>query len=141
MHLPNGFRFAGVSAGIKTRANTKDVALIVSDEPCVAAGVYTTNQIVAAPVVISRSRTPSDHIRGIVINSGNANACTGTRGHDDAIEMTRLAAAAASDTEPLTPEQFVVMSTGVIGRFLPWRRFEMESIWPQSILATPSPIT
>jgi glutamate N-acetyltransferase / amino-acid N-acetyltransferase len=122
MHLPNGFRFAGVSAGIKTRSNTKDVALIVSDEPCVAAGVYTTNQIVAAPVVISRSRTPSDHIRGIVVNSGNANACTGTRGHNDAIEMTRLAAAAASDAEPLTPEQFVVMSTGVIGRFLPMEK-------------------
>ncbi|MFN7627789.1 MAG: bifunctional ornithine acetyltransferase/N-acetylglutamate synthase, partial [Pirellula sp.] len=89
--LPRGFRFAGVSCGIKSRANAKDVTLIISDEPCVAAGVYTTNQIVAAPVVISRSRTPSDRVRGIVVNSGNANACTGTRGHSDAIEMTRLA--------------------------------------------------
>lgn len=117
--LPRGFRFAGVSAGIKTRANTKDIALIVADEPCVAAGVYTTNQIVAAPVVISRSRTPSDQIRGIVINSGNANACTGTRGHQDAVEMTRLAAETVSGSAPSTAEQFVVMSTGVIGRFLP----------------------
>lgn len=119
MHLPNGFRFAGVSAGIKTRANTKDITLIVSDEPCVAAGVYTTNQIVAAPVVVSRQRTPSDQIRGIVVNSGNANACTGTRGHSDAIEMTRLAAQAIGGEQPLDPEQFVVMSTGIIGRFLP----------------------
>jgi glutamate N-acetyltransferase / amino-acid N-acetyltransferase len=117
--LPRGFRFAGVSAGIKTRANTKDIALIVADEPCVAAGVYTTNQIVAAPVVLSRSRTPSDQIRGIVINSGNANACTGTRGHQDAVEMTRLAAESISGSAPSTAEQFVVMSTGVIGRFLP----------------------
>jgi glutamate N-acetyltransferase/amino-acid N-acetyltransferase len=56
MQLPKGFRFAGVSAGIKSRAGAKDVAMIVSDLPCTAAGVYTTNQIVAAPVVLSRSR-------------------------------------------------------------------------------------
>ncbi|MFN9626256.1 MAG: bifunctional ornithine acetyltransferase/N-acetylglutamate synthase, partial [Planctomycetota bacterium] len=89
--LPTGFRFAGVSAGIKSRAGAKDVTLIVSDSPCTAAGVYTTNQIVAAPVVLSRSRTPSANIRGIVINSGNANACTGQQGDLDAGEMTRLA--------------------------------------------------
>ncbi len=120
--LPRGFRFAGVSCGIKSRANAKDVTLIISDQPCVAAGVYTTNQIVAAPVVISRSRTPSDRIRGIVVNSGNANACTGTRGHSDAIEMTRLAAQAVSHQTPLSDDQFVVMSTGVIGRFLPMEK-------------------
>ncbi len=82
--LPNGFRYAGVSCGIKTKPNTKDVALIVSDHPCVGAGVYTTNQVVAAPVVLSRTRTPSDSMRAIVVNSGNANACTGTRGMNDA---------------------------------------------------------
>lgn len=120
--LPRGFRFAGVSCGIKSRANAKDVTLIISDQPCVAAGVYTTNQIVAAPVVISRSRTPSDRVRGIVVNSGNANACTGTRGHSDAVEMTRLAAQAVSHQTPLSDDQFVVMSTGVIGRFLPMEK-------------------
>jgi glutamate N-acetyltransferase/amino-acid N-acetyltransferase len=120
MQIPKGYRFAGVSAGIKTRSGTKDVCLIVSDEPCVAAGVYTTNQIVAAPVVLSRHRTPGDAMRGIVINSGNANACTGSRGDQDADEMTRLAAAACGPG--ISAEQFLVMSTGVIGRFLPMEK-------------------
>ena len=122
MHLPIGFRFAGVVSGIKSRAGARDVTLIVSDSPCIAAGVYTTNQIVAAPVVVSRSRTPSDTIRGIVVNSGNANACTGTRGHRDAIEMIEHAAKAIDPSGKLSSEQFVVMSTGIIGRFLPMEK-------------------
>ena len=124
MHLPLGFRFAGVVGGIKSRVGARDIALIVSDTPCVAAGVYTTNQIVAAPVVVSRSRTPSSTIRGVVINSGNANACTGTRGHQDAVEMTTHAAAAIDPSGNLTAEQFVVMSTGIIGRFLPMEKIK-----------------
>ncbi|MEQ1824444.1 MAG: bifunctional glutamate N-acetyltransferase/amino-acid acetyltransferase ArgJ [Pirellula sp.] len=119
VHLPIGFRFAGVSSRIKSRPGARDVTLIVSDTPCVAAGVYTTNQIVAAPVVVSRNRTPSKSIRGIVVNSGNANACTGVQGFQDAVEMTRLAASAIDPAGKLTADQFVVMSTGVIGRFLP----------------------
>ena len=119
MHLPIGFRFAGVAGGIKARVGARDVTLIVSDTPCVAAGVYTTNQIVAAPVVVSRSRTPSNTIRGVVVNSGNANACTGSRGYLDAVEMTNYAASAVDPTGKLTADQFVVMSTGIIGRFLP----------------------
>lgn len=120
IEIPQGYRFSGVSAGIKTRVGAKDVSLIVSDKPCVAAGVYTTNQIVAAPVVLSRSRTPCDAMRGIVINSGNANACTGSRGQNDADEMTRLAADACGDAT--RSDQFLVMSTGVIGRFLPMEK-------------------
>jgi glutamate N-acetyltransferase / amino-acid N-acetyltransferase len=116
MHLPKGFRFAGVSAAIKTRPNTRDVTLIVLDKPGCGAGVYTTNQVVAAPVVLSRTRTPNSAIRALVVNSGNANACTGAQGMADAQEMTQLAAAAISDC---SAEQVVVMSTGVIGRFLP----------------------
>ncbi len=119
MHLPKGFRFAGVSAGIKSRAGVKDVALIVSDTPCTAAGVYTTNQIVAAPVVLSRSRTPSNRLRGIVINSGNANACTGTQGDKDAAEMTALAAKSVKLQGQSSEQDFLVMSTGIIGRHLP----------------------
>ncbi len=121
-HLPTGFRFAGVSSGIKTKKGAKDVTLIVSDGPCVAAGVYTTNQVVAAPVVVSRARTPSKSIRGIVVNSGNANACTGAQGDRDAIQMTAIAAKAVDPSGKLTAEQFVVMSTGVIGRFLPMEK-------------------
>lgn len=122
MHLPKGFRFAGVSAGIKSRAGAKDVALIVSDTPCTAAGVYTTNQIVAAPVVLSRSRTPSNRLRGIVVNSGNANACTGTQGDKDAAEMTALAAKSVKLQGQSSEQDFLVMSTGIIGRHLPMEK-------------------
>ena len=122
MQLPKGFRFAGVSAGIKSRAGAKDVALIVSESPCTAAGVYTTNQIVAAPVVLSRSRTPSAKLRGIVVNSGNANACTGQQGDLDAAEMTKLAAASLPEKLACNEENFLVMSTGNIGRKLPMNK-------------------
>ncbi|XZE19963.1 bifunctional glutamate N-acetyltransferase/amino-acid acetyltransferase ArgJ [Pirellulaceae bacterium SH449] len=124
VHLPVGFRFAGVSAGIKTKPNTKDVTLIVSDSPCVAAGVYTTNKIVAAPVVLSRTRTPSNSFRGIVVNSGNANACTGEQGFRDAVRMAELAASSVQSDGSVRSEQFLVMSTGVIGRFLPMDKIE-----------------
>ena len=124
MQLPKGFRFAGVSAGIKSRAGAIDVTLIVSDTPCTAAGVYTTNLIVAAPVVLSRSRTPSANIRGIVVNSGNANACTGQQGDLDAAEMTRLAAANLPQELHAHAEDFLVMSTGIIGRKLPMAKIQ-----------------
>jgi len=116
--VPNGFRMTGVSCGIKSVAGKNDLALIVADRPCVAAGVYTQNRIFAAPVAVDRSRTPSDRIRVIVANSGNANACTGERGLRDAQEMGRLAAAAfqaADDTA-------LVLSTGIIGEFLPMEK-------------------
>ncbi|MEZ6134562.1 MAG: bifunctional glutamate N-acetyltransferase/amino-acid acetyltransferase ArgJ [Pirellulaceae bacterium] len=121
--LPKGFQFAGVSCGIKAKPNTKDVAVIWSDVPAVAAGVYTQNQVVAAPVILCRNRTPLANARGIVINSGNANACTGSQGDADAQRMCELlaesrAALPAADAT-LQAEQIMVMSTGVIGRFLP----------------------
>ena len=78
-------------------------------------GVYTQNLVFAAPVALDRSRTPSDRIRAVVICSGVANACTGERGLDDAREMARLAAAACGAAE----DQVLVLSTGVIGAFLP----------------------
>jgi glutamate N-acetyltransferase / amino-acid N-acetyltransferase len=113
--VPQGFRLAAVHCGIKSRADRKDLTLIVTDGPAVAAGVYTRNLIFAAPVAIDRARTPSGKIRGIIANSGNANACTGERGLADAHEMTRLAAEAVS----AAPEEFLVLSTGIIGEFLP----------------------
>ena len=83
-----------------------------------AAGVYTQNLIVAAPVELDRQRTPVADARVIVVNSGNANACTGERGMRDAREMARLAAAACGAEE----RQVLVMSTGVIGQFLPMEK-------------------
>ncbi len=117
--LPVGFRFASAASSIKTRANAKDVTLIVSDYPASAAGVYTQNQVVAAPVVLCRGRTPMRDARAVVVNSGNANACTGVRGMQDAQRMCEIAAGAIDATGGVRPDQVLVMSTGVIGRFLP----------------------
>lgn len=112
--LPNGFQFSGVTCGIKA-SGKPDLSLIVTDLPVVAAGVFTQNQIVAAPVVLSRSRTPCASIRAVVANSGNANACTGEQGMANAREMcAQVAAEVGCDAE-----QVLVMSTGVIGKMLP----------------------
>lgn len=113
MLVPRGFRCAGLACGIKA-SGRPDLALVVGDPGTVAAGVYTQNQIVAAPVVLSRSRTPGA-IRGVIINSGNANACTGDRGFRDAEEMTELAAQQLG----CTASEVLVMSTGIIGHHLP----------------------
>lgn len=113
--VPRGFRAAGVHCGIKGNPNRLDLTLIVGDEPFVAAGVYTQNRIFAAPVAVDRARTPSDQMRVLVANSGNANACTGQRGEQDALEMTRLAASACG----ANPDQALVLSTGIIGEYLP----------------------
>lgn len=116
--VPRGFRLAAVHSGIKQASTRPDVTLIVSDRPAAAAAVYTTNQVVAAPVVLDRQRTPSNSMRAIVVNSGNANACTGEQGMHNAIEMARLAAAACD----VRPEEVLVMSTGIIGVQLPMDR-------------------
>ena len=84
IRVPKGFRLAGVHCGLKRDPRKLDLALVVSDVPAVAAGVYTQNLVYAAPVALDRSRTPSDRIRAVVVNSGNANACTGLRGLRDA---------------------------------------------------------
>jgi glutamate N-acetyltransferase/amino-acid N-acetyltransferase len=113
--LPKGYSFAGVACGVKPGTTKLDLSMIVSDRPASAAGVYTQNLVFAAPVALDRSRTPSDGIRVVVTNSGNANACTGERGLADAHEMARLAASAVG----APADAALVMSTGVIGWFLP----------------------
>lgn len=120
-HIPLGFRFAGVSCGIKP-SRKKDVSLIYSDTPAVAAGVYTRNVVVAAPVVSCRNRTPTETARLVVVNSGNANACTGAQGAKDAERMCQLAAACCGDD--IDAEQTLVMSTGIIGQVLPMANVE-----------------
>ncbi|MCR9295014.1 MAG: bifunctional glutamate N-acetyltransferase/amino-acid acetyltransferase ArgJ [bacterium] len=119
IRLPQGYRFAGVACGLKA-SGKKDIALVVSDMPAVAAGVYTQNQVVAAPVLWCRERTPSSEIRAVVVNSGNANACTGSQGMADAQRMCELVAQAVNCSK----EQVLVMSTGVIGRLLDMRKLE-----------------
>ena len=89
LYLAQGFRYAGLHCGIRPDPDRRDLALIVSDRPAAAAGVFTQNRVRAAPVRVCQERLPSDDVRGIVICSGNANACTGPRGLEDARAMTR----------------------------------------------------
>src|SRR5262245_6818379 len=119
-HLARGYRYAGVHSGIRPDPDRLDLALIVSDTPAAAAGVFTQNRVVAAPVTVCRERLPRADARGIVICSGNANACTGQRGLDDARRMTEVAAGQLG----CRPEQMLVCSTGVIGRHLPMDKIE-----------------
>ena len=111
---PRGFRAAAVAAGIKKVAGALDVALIVSDAPeTAAAGVFTTNLAAAAPVLRSRQnlRTTQGHARAVIVNAGNANACTGRAGLRTAQETIR----AVAQLLGLAPKQVLVASTGVIG--------------------------
>src|SRR5271167_2862014 len=93
-----GFRAAGVFCDIKRlgtgkgseKGRKRDLALLVSDVPATVAGLFTTNQICAAPVKVCRQRVAQGHAQAIVANSGNANACTGVRGWRDALEMVRF---------------------------------------------------
>ena len=114
-HIARGFRFAGLVSGLRTEANRRDLAVIVSDTPAAAAGVFTQNRVCAAPVHVSRARLPRPDARAIVVCSGNANACTGEQGMADARRMAELVALELG----CSPEQVLVASTGVIGRPLP----------------------
>jgi glutamate N-acetyltransferase/amino-acid N-acetyltransferase len=118
--LPQGFRFAGIHSGIRSDPGRRDLALIVSSEPAAAAGVFTQNRVCAAPVRVSRDRVPSQEVRGIVVCSGNANACTGEQGLKDAHRMTAVAA----EELGCSANQVLVCSTGIIGRPLPMAQVE-----------------
>lgn len=113
---PLGFRAGAAKAGVKTGvADRLDVGLIVSDRPCTAAGVFTTNQVIAAPCVLTRAHLETGTLRAIVANSGIANACTGDEGDRAALAMAEAAAAAIG----CAPGEIGVASTGVIGWQLP----------------------
>lgn len=113
--LPSAFRFAGVVGKLRSEPDRRDVAVVVSDRPCAAAGVFTQNQVCAAPVQVSRARVNTGGVRGLVVCSGNANACTGEQGLRDAERMTALTA----ESIGCEASQVLVASTGVIGRPLP----------------------
>lgn len=114
-----GILAAGMAAGIK-KGDTPDLALIVSEKETTAAGVFTTNTIVAAPVIWNRQRLRRGKGRAILVNSGNANACTGRRGYADVVKVAALTAKALR----LSPEDVWVGSTGVIGKPLPMDKIE-----------------
>jgi glutamate N-acetyltransferase / amino-acid N-acetyltransferase len=114
-----GFVAGTAEAAIK-KPGRPDVALVVSERPCTAAAVFTQNQVVAAPVIVDRETMAghAHHIRAVVANAGNANACTGDLGLANAREMQRVTAIALD----CQPEQILVLSTGVIGVQLPMER-------------------
>ncbi len=113
MKIPKGFRFGGVASGIKP--SRRDLALVVSDHPAAAAGVFTRNKAPAAPVQDARPRVPAEGMRAIVANSGNANALTGPAGLDD-VSVIRSAVA---DALGIQKRAVLTASTGVIGARLP----------------------
>jgi len=120
---PQGFLASGVFCDIKrlgtgkgsNKGKKRDLALIVSAVPATVAGMFTTNQICAAPVKVCAQRVKGGRARAIVVNSGNANACTGRQGLKDALEMTRIAARQLH----IPVSQVFVGSTGRIGVQLP----------------------
>ena len=117
--IPKGFKAAACSAGIK-KSGKLDLALICADKPVECAGVFTTNKIVAAPVKITASRVSQGLCQAILVNSGNANACTGATGLQDARRCGNLVA----ESLDIAPQMVAVSSTGVIGVPLPMYCFE-----------------
>ncbi len=115
---PKGFLFAGVRCGLKNKRN--DIGLLYSEVPARSAGVVTTNQVRAACVDFTKGALNRGSLQALVVNSGNANCCTGEQGIRDTARMADLAAAALS----LSPDQIGVGSTGVIGQLLDMSRVE-----------------
>ncbi|MFL5299344.1 MAG: bifunctional glutamate N-acetyltransferase/amino-acid acetyltransferase ArgJ [Anaeromyxobacteraceae bacterium] len=113
MKIPKGFRFAGAASGLKPQR--RDVALVVSDVPAAAAGVFTTNKACAAPILDARPRVPAEGMRAVLANSGNANALTGPRGVED-VQALRAGLAQALGIQK---RAVLTASTGVIGQRLP----------------------
>jgi glutamate N-acetyltransferase / amino-acid N-acetyltransferase len=112
--LPSGFKAGGMHCGIKRKRN--DLGYIISEVPAVAAGVYTTNLFQAAPLIVTqKSLEIENKLQAVLVNSGNANACTGEQGILDAEEMQKGFAAELG----ISPHLVAVTSTGVIGEMLP----------------------
>jgi len=119
-----GFRAGTAACGIKAftagasaipRDQRDDLCVVHSAYPCDAGGVFTTNKVKSASVVIDQLHLQRNRVQALTINSGNANACTGAQGFRDALLMAKLSA----DRLDLDPDQVLVSSTGVIGRYLP----------------------
>lgn len=115
-----GFRFAGVSAGLKTVAGALDLGLIVADRPASAAAVFSANRVKAAPVYVTAERVKSGRLRAIVANSGCANSFTGKAGMD----LARESCAEVARLIGCAPELVVPSSTGVIGHLYDFAKFK-----------------
>ena len=116
---PEGFFAGATCAGIKREtAGSLDLGIIFSEKPCSAAAMLTRNKVKAAPVLLCRKRLRGGQAQAVVINSGNANACTGRRGYRDAVEITQRTAAGLG----ISDENVLMASTGVIGIRLPAKK-------------------
>jgi glutamate N-acetyltransferase/amino-acid N-acetyltransferase len=115
MKLPRGFRSGAAAAGLKS-SGALDLTVIVNDgSTAIAAAVFTTNKIVAAPVTWTRQVIKGGVVRAVVLNSGGANACTGPQGFADTHKSAELVAESLS----ISSSEVAVCSTGLIGEFLP----------------------
>ena len=126
-----GVRAAGVRAGIKA-TDAKDMTLIVTDAPATAAGVFTKNSVTAAPVLICREHLSDGQAQAVIVNSGNANACTGEVGMANARRM----AAVTAEQLGIDAGLVLVSSTGVIGQQLPMDKIESGIHTAVSALST-----
>ena len=118
VYIPNGFEFGWFACGIKATGN--DLGLLVCPSGCVAGGVYTTNLVRASCIDQNKSRTPSPDLRAVFVNSGNANACTGKTGAENSLAI----ADSVAQSIGCSPQQVVVLSTGVIGEQLPMEKIK-----------------
>jgi glutamate N-acetyltransferase/amino-acid N-acetyltransferase len=114
-----GYKAWGIHSGIK-KTDKKDLAIVFSDRPAAAAGVFTKNKVKAACVVLDMQRVKSGQGRAIIVNSGCANACTGKHGLADARATAEIAARELG----IKSDSVYVASTGVIGEFLPMPKVE-----------------
>ncbi|MDA8409771.1 MAG: bifunctional glutamate N-acetyltransferase/amino-acid acetyltransferase ArgJ [Treponema sp.] len=106
-----GFTASGVHCGIRKNKEKKDLALIWSEKDCAAAAVYTTNKVIGQPLIVTKEHLADGKARAVIVNSGNANTCTGEQGVADARRMAALVA----ERLPVPAKDVVVASTGVIG--------------------------
>src|SRR5688500_1119038 len=122
LHLlsPRGFRAGAAFAGIRTARRSPDVGLLVCDAVAPAAAVFTANEVIAAPVRVGREHVAHGRARAVVVNAGNANACTGLHGELDA----RHACATVAEALGCDPRHVLPCSTGVIGQMLPMQKLE-----------------
>ena len=136
---PQGFRAGGICCGIKASSKKRDLALIYSEKPCTARAMFTSNKVKAACIQVTQEHLgPGPQgsggiLRAVIVNSGNANACTGEAGLLAARKMAHLAA----DLFAIDPKQVAVASTGVIGvplppLFKPFARFGIFRIMPRT---------
>jgi glutamate N-acetyltransferase / amino-acid N-acetyltransferase len=126
-----GFRFAGVSAGLRTEPERKDLGAIVADAPVAAAGVFTTSKVKAAPVVVAQEYLRRGKLQAVAVNSGSANCFTGKAG----IKLARDSCAALATAIGCTPNLVVPCSTGVIGRQYDLEKYRAGIIEAENSLA------